>query len=65
GGCVSLLAADIGTPHARTTARGGLLMIEDTTVRGAVRDAVREAARGAYRQGVQRVAPLIRRMGEL
>lgn len=31
GGCVSLLAADIGTPHARTSARGGLLMIEDTT----------------------------------
>ena len=35
------------------------------TVRGAVREAVREAARGAYRQGVQRVAPVIRRMGEL
>ncbi|MEV6163777.1 DUF6716 putative glycosyltransferase [Streptomyces sp. NPDC052052] len=34
-------------------------------LRGAVRDAVREAARGAYRQGVQRVAPVIRRMGEL
>ncbi|GGV73402.1 putative carboxypeptidase [Streptomyces gelaticus] len=31
GGCVSLLAADIGTPHARTSARGGLLVIEDTT----------------------------------
>ncbi|MFD4941901.1 LD-carboxypeptidase [Streptomyces sp. NPDC058239] len=31
GGCVSLLAADIGTPHARTSARGGLLIIEDTT----------------------------------
>jgi muramoyltetrapeptide carboxypeptidase len=31
GGCVSLLAADIGTRHARTSARGGLLMIEDTT----------------------------------
>ncbi|MFF1832787.1 LD-carboxypeptidase [Streptomyces sp. NPDC058231] len=29
GGCVSLLAADIGTPHARTSAHGGLLMIED------------------------------------
>ncbi|MFB7558434.1 DUF6716 putative glycosyltransferase [Streptomyces brevispora] len=34
-------------------------------VRGAVREAVRDAARGAYRQGVQRVAPVIRRMGEL
>lgn len=31
GGCVSLLAADIGTPHARTSAPGGLLVIEDTT----------------------------------
>ncbi|MFD4030638.1 LD-carboxypeptidase [Streptomyces sp. NPDC058637] len=31
GGCVSLLAADAGTPHARTSARGGLLVIEDVT----------------------------------
>ncbi|MEV7060561.1 LD-carboxypeptidase [Streptomyces microflavus] len=30
GGCVSLLAADAGTPHARNGARGGLLVIEDT-----------------------------------
>ncbi|MCX4820363.1 LD-carboxypeptidase [Streptomyces sp. NBC_01142] len=29
GGCVSLLAADLGTPHARRSARGGLLLIED------------------------------------
>ncbi|MFI1677514.1 LD-carboxypeptidase [Streptomyces sp. NPDC020607] len=29
GGCVSLLAADLGTPTARTSARGGLLCIED------------------------------------
>ncbi|MEV6397796.1 DUF6716 putative glycosyltransferase [Streptomyces sp. NPDC051907] len=36
-----------------------------TGLRRVVRDAVREAARGAYRQGVQRVAPVIRRMGEL
>ncbi|MEU0131223.1 DUF6716 putative glycosyltransferase [Streptomyces sp. NPDC006289] len=34
-------------------------------VRGAVRETVRNAARGAYRHGVQRVAPVIRRMGEL
>ncbi|EHN76143.1 hypothetical protein SMCF_4352 [Streptomyces coelicoflavus ZG0656] len=26
---------------------------------------MRRAARGAYRHGVQRVAPVIRRMGEL
>ncbi|WP_030422290.1 DUF6716 putative glycosyltransferase [Streptomyces sp. NRRL F-5065] len=32
---------------------------------GPVRRAVRSAARGAYRHGVQRVAPVIRRMGEL
>ncbi|MFE7382740.1 DUF6716 putative glycosyltransferase [Streptomyces zhihengii] len=36
-----------------------------TGIRRAVRQAVREAARGAYRHGVQRVAPVIRRMGEL
>jgi hypothetical protein len=30
-----------------------------------VRQIVRRAARGAYRHGVQRVAPVIRRMGEL
>ncbi|MGW1816083.1 S66 peptidase family protein [Streptomyces sp. NPDC002125] len=29
GGCLSLLAADAGTPGARTSARGGLLVIED------------------------------------
>lgn len=29
GGCVSLLAAGLGTPHARPSARGGLLLIED------------------------------------
>lgn len=30
GGCLSLLAADLGTPHARPSARGGLLCLEDT-----------------------------------
>ncbi|MFJ1745517.1 DUF6716 putative glycosyltransferase [Streptomyces sp. NPDC088116] len=34
-------------------------------LRRVVREAVRGAARGAYRHGVQRVAPVIRRMGEL
>lgn len=32
---------------------------------GPLRQVVRHAARGAYRHGVQRVAPVIRRMGEL
>ncbi|MEV8019923.1 LD-carboxypeptidase [Streptomyces sp. NPDC086554] len=30
GGCVSLLAADLGTAHGRASARGGLLCVEDT-----------------------------------
>lgn len=30
GGCLSLLAAGLGTPHARTGALGGLLCLEDT-----------------------------------
>ncbi|MEU3501090.1 DUF6716 putative glycosyltransferase [Streptomyces hundungensis] len=38
---------------------------EPTGVRRVIRDAVRDAARGAYRHGVQRVAPVIRRLGEL
>ncbi|WP_369195035.1 S66 peptidase family protein [Streptomyces djakartensis] len=29
GGCLSLLASDLGTPHARPGARGGLLLLED------------------------------------
>ncbi|WMX44226.1 S66 peptidase family protein [Streptomyces roseicoloratus] len=29
GGCLALLAADLGTPHARPSARGGLLLLED------------------------------------
>ncbi|MFD7228789.1 DUF6716 putative glycosyltransferase [Streptomyces sp. NPDC059881] len=53
------LAVD-GTPLA-----GAAPAAEVTGVRRVVRDAVRGAARGAYRHGVQRVAPVIRRMGEL
>ncbi|MFG2648648.1 LD-carboxypeptidase [Streptomyces sp. NPDC048436] len=30
GGCLCLLAADLGAPGARTSARGGLLFLEDT-----------------------------------
>jgi muramoyltetrapeptide carboxypeptidase len=29
GGCLSLLSSDLGTPHARAGARGGVLLIED------------------------------------
>ncbi|MGN9792222.1 DUF6716 putative glycosyltransferase [Streptomyces sp. NPDC054847] len=53
------LAPD-GTPLA-----GAAPEAEATGLRRVVRDAVRRAARGAYRHGVQRVAPVIRRMGEL
>ncbi|MEV0603370.1 DUF6716 putative glycosyltransferase [Streptomyces sp. NPDC050315] len=38
---------------------------EPTGLRRVARDTVREAARGAYRHGVQRVAPAIRRWGQL
>ncbi|MFD7260916.1 DUF6716 putative glycosyltransferase [Streptomyces sp. NPDC059874] len=54
------LAPD-GTPlpaAARPTAR-------ESRLRRWIRSHLREAARGAYRHGVQRVAPVIRRMGEL
>ncbi|MGI5402479.1 DUF6716 putative glycosyltransferase [Streptomyces sp. CA-135486] len=44
---------------------GAAATAEISGVRRVVRDAVRNAARGAYRHGVQRVAPLIRRLGEL
>ncbi|MFJ4435515.1 DUF6716 putative glycosyltransferase [Streptomyces sp. NPDC088923] len=37
----------------------------DTRPPGPLKQVVRQAARGAYRHGVQRVAPVIRRMGEL
>ncbi|MET9430611.1 LD-carboxypeptidase [Streptomyces sp. NPDC003036] len=30
GGCLTLLAAELGTPGARPSARGGLLLLEDT-----------------------------------
>jgi hypothetical protein len=43
----------------------GLAPREPGAVRKAVRDLVRNSARTAYRQGVQRVAPAIRRWGQL
>ncbi|MEX2984430.1 DUF6716 putative glycosyltransferase [Streptomyces sp. C36] len=38
---------------------------QESALRRATREALRDAARGAYRHGVQRVAPVIRRLGEL
>ncbi|MBW1604337.1 hypothetical protein JJV70_19965 [Streptomyces sp. JJ66] len=52
------LAPDGSPDPSATDAPGG-------GVGGAARRVVRRAARGAYRQGVQRVAPVIRRMGQL
>ncbi|MBD3932306.1 hypothetical protein IF129_12170 [Streptomyces chumphonensis] len=48
-----------GTPNTSGTAGSS------AGLGGAARRVVRRAARGAYRQGVQRVAPVIRRMGQL
>ncbi|MEE1756188.1 DUF6716 putative glycosyltransferase [Streptomyces sp. SP18CS02] len=50
---------------ARHRLDGGPEGTGPTGVRRVLRDAVRGLARGAYRHGVQRVAPLIRRLGEL
>jgi hypothetical protein len=59
-----LLARHHLDPDGRPLAAG--TAARDTSgMRRAVRQAVRGAARGAYRHGVQRVAPVIRRMGEL
>lgn len=44
---------------------GGFAPREPGPVRKAVHDMVRNSARTAYRQGVQRVAPVIRRWGQL
>ncbi|MEU3404732.1 DUF6716 putative glycosyltransferase [Streptomyces sp. NPDC006670] len=52
------LAPD-GTPLPGALPRG------ESAARRWVRGRLREAARGAYRHGVQRVAPTIRRLGEL
>ncbi|MBT2455286.1 DUF6716 putative glycosyltransferase [Streptomyces sp. ISL-86] len=54
------LAPD-GTPLPGTLREGA----GESRLRRRLRSHLREAARGLYRHGVQRVAPLIRRMGEL
>ncbi|MGW2667398.1 DUF6716 putative glycosyltransferase [Streptomyces sp. NPDC001272] len=54
------LAPD-GTPLPGALRGGG----GESAARRWARERLREAARGAYRHGVQRVAPVIRRLGEL
>ncbi|MDT3398581.1 hypothetical protein RKE29_18330 [Streptomyces sp. B1866] len=53
------------TPDGRPRPGAVAADTEVSGLRRAVRNTVREAARGAYRHGVQRVAPVIRRMGDL
>ncbi|MCA1218814.1 hypothetical protein LCE31_10400, partial [Streptomyces sp. 8L] len=61
-----LLARHHLAPDGTPLASGAGGPVRDVSgMRRAVRQAVRGAARGAYRHGVQRVAPVIRRMGEL
>ncbi|TJZ53070.1 hypothetical protein FCH28_18180 [Streptomyces piniterrae] len=52
-------------PHGEPVAGYTEAPEEPGGLRRVARDTVREAARGAYRHGVQRVAPAIRRWGQL
>ncbi|MGW0332766.1 S66 peptidase family protein [Streptomyces sp. NPDC003011] len=57
GGCLSMLASDLGTPHARTTARGGLLLIEDVAEQAyRVDRMLTQLLRGAWLDGVTGIA---------
>ncbi|MET9828065.1 LD-carboxypeptidase [Streptomyces sp. NPDC006385] len=81
GGCLCLLAAESGTPHARTSARGGLLCLEDVgeetyrldrcltqLLRAGVFDGVRGVLLGSWQEcgPYERVrALLLDRLGDL
>ncbi|MFH8555406.1 DUF6716 putative glycosyltransferase [Streptomyces celluloflavus] len=52
-------------PHGAPLAGPAAAPEETGALRRIARDTVREAARGAYRHGVQRIAPAIRRWGQL
>ncbi|MFE1287842.1 LD-carboxypeptidase [Streptomyces sp. NPDC058751] len=57
GGCVSLLAAELGTPHARAGARDGLLLIEDVGEEAYRLDRIlTQLLRGGWLDGVAGVA---------
>lgn len=57
GGCVSLLAAELGTPHARPGARGGLLLIEDVGEEAYRLDRIlTQLLRGGWLDGVAGIA---------
>ncbi|MER5434492.1 LD-carboxypeptidase [Streptomyces sp. NPDC002588] len=57
GGCLALLATGYGTPHTRTGARGGLLLIEDVGERPyAVDRALTQLLRTGWLDGVAGIA---------
>ncbi|MFF1675506.1 S66 peptidase family protein [Streptomyces sp. NPDC058256] len=57
GGCVSLLAADLGTPHARASAEGGLLLIEEIGEEAYRLDRIlTQLLRGGWLDGVAGIA---------
>ncbi|KAB1976888.1 S66 peptidase family protein [Streptomyces triticiradicis] len=57
GGCASLLAAELGTPHARAGARGGLLLVEDVGEEAYRLDRIlTQLLRGGWLDGVAGVA---------
>lgn len=57
GGCLSLLAADVGAPEVRASARGGLLFLEDTGEEAYRIDRyVTQLLRAGWLEGVRGVA---------
>ncbi|MDQ1049791.1 LD-carboxypeptidase [Streptomyces sp. V4I2] len=57
GGCLSMLASDLGTPHARTSARGGLLFLEDVGEQAyRVDRMLTQLLRGGWLDGVTGIA---------
>ncbi|WP_105970114.1 S66 peptidase family protein [Streptomyces geranii] len=57
GGCLAMLTSDLGTPHARPGARGGLLMIEDVGESAYRIDrALTQLLRAGYLDGVAGIA---------
>nr|WSY50376.1 LD-carboxypeptidase [Streptomyces sp. NBC_00886] len=57
GGCLKLLTTDLGTPHAPTGARGGLLLIEDVSEQAyAVDRMLTQLLRSGWLDGVAGIA---------
>ncbi|MGY6021378.1 S66 peptidase family protein [Streptomyces spinosirectus] len=57
GGCLALLVTDLGTPHARDGARGGLLLLEDVGERPyRVDRMLTQLRRGGWLEGITGIA---------